>query len=103
MSESQTQTQAQTSRDDHPDDFERELAELPPSAKLVYKILEYEGGQTQAQLAEQSRLPVRTVRYALRKLETIDAVDDRPNLEDARQSIYSTAAPDTPEVTADGA
>ena len=38
---------------------------LPPSAKLVYKILSYEGNLTQKEIISSSNLPERTVRYAL--------------------------------------
>ena len=62
--------------------------DLPPSAKLVYKVLEYEGELTQAEIASESRLCPRTVRYALGKLEARDVVDSRIHLEDARQSVY---------------
>ena len=63
-------------------------ADLPPSAKLVYKVLEYEGELTQADIAAESRLCPRTVRYALGKLEDRDVVESRVHLEDARQSVY---------------
>ncbi|GAA0196416.1 ArsR family transcriptional regulator [Haladaptatus pallidirubidus] len=42
------------------------LADLTPSAKLVVKTLEYnDDALTQSELADKSRLPARTVRYAL--------------------------------------
>ncbi|MFQ3284558.1 MAG: hypothetical protein ACI944_001276, partial [Natronomonas sp.] len=37
-------------------DNESAVASLPPSAKLVYKTLQYEGAMTQAQLADASLL-----------------------------------------------
>lgn len=64
------------------------LAELPPSSKLVFKVLEYEGSMTQEEIAVESRLCSRTVRYALGKLEDQDLVTSRVYLEDARQSKY---------------
>ncbi|SDQ94373.1 MarR family transcriptional regulator [Natronobacterium texcoconense] len=64
------------------------ISELPPSAKLVYKVLEYEDPLTQEQIAAESRLCSRTVRYALDKLEGAELVDSRVCLEDARQSKY---------------
>lgn len=64
------------------------LTELPPSAKLVYKVLEYEGSMTQEEIAGESRLCPRTVRYALGKLEDEELVTSRVYLEDARQSKY---------------
>ncbi|QLK26743.1 MarR family transcriptional regulator [Natrinema zhouii] len=67
---------------------DRTLADLPPSAKLVYKVLEYEGPMTQERIAAESRLCPRTVRYALGKLEDGGIVTSRVCLEDARQSTY---------------
>ncbi|WP_027119299.1 ATP-binding protein [Natronorubrum tibetense] len=64
------------------------LTELPPSSKLVYKVLEYEGSMTQEEIAGESRLCSRTVRYALGKLEDAELVTSRVYLEDARQSKY---------------
>jgi len=65
------------------------LDSLAPSAKLVAKTLEYEGGLSQAELAEQTRLPERTVRSGIRDLETIDVIRSRPSFMDARKRIYS--------------
>ena len=67
------------------------LIELPPSSKLVYKVLEYEGSMTQEEIAAESRLCARTVRYALGKLEDEGLVTSRVHLEDARQSKYRLA------------
>ena len=65
------------------------LKELPPSAKLVLKVLQYNDALTQNQLAEETLLPPRTVRYALTRLEEIDAVDSRFSFADARKRLYS--------------
>lgn len=70
------------------------IASLPPSAKLVYKTLQYEGPMTQAQLADASLLPQRTVRHALKKLEDVDAVEESVYLMDARKSNYRLADTD---------
>ncbi|ELY54724.1 MULTISPECIES: hypothetical protein [Natronococcus] len=64
------------------------VSELPPSSKLVYKVLEYEGAMTQEEIALESRLCPRTVRYALGTLMDHDVVDSRVSLADARQSKY---------------
>ncbi|MCU4754188.1 MarR family transcriptional regulator [Halobacteria archaeon AArc-curdl1] len=64
------------------------LEDLPPSAKLVYKVLEYEGAMTQGELARASRLCSRTVRYAITKLEANEVIASRVSLADARRSIY---------------
>ena len=65
------------------------VAELPPSAKLVAKVLEYNERLTQSQLTEETMLPPRTVRYALTRLEEIDAVDSRFSFTDARKRVYT--------------
>ena len=65
--------------------------DLPPSAKLVYKVLEYEAPLTQAELAAESRLCPRTVRYALGRLEEQGVVTSHACLADARQSKYRIA------------
>jgi DNA-binding transcriptional regulator LsrR (DeoR family) len=67
------------------------VRELPPSAKLVYKTLEYEGGLTQSQLATETMLPPRTVRDALSRLEDADIVEERIFIPDARKSTYALA------------
>ena len=75
-------------------DTDSEVASLPPSAKLVYKTLEYEGPLTQSQLAEESLLPQRTVRHALGKLEDADVVEESVYLMDARKSNYKISSAD---------
>lgn len=65
------------------------VAELPPSAKLVAKVLEYNGRLTQSQLAEETMLPSRTVRYALTRLEEVGGVDSRFSFTDARKRVYT--------------
>ena len=67
------------------------VRELPPSAKLVAKALEYNERLTQSQLAEETLLPARTVRYALSRLEECDAVDSRFSFTDARKRVYTLA------------
>jgi DNA-binding MarR family transcriptional regulator len=70
------------------------LRDLPPSAKLVAKTLEYEGDLTQSDLVESTLLPDRTVRYALRELESAGLVTSRISFVDARQRIYSLVPED---------
>jgi len=65
------------------------VTDLPPSAKLVAKSLEYQGSQTQSQLAEETLLPARTVRYALSRLEDVGVVESRFSFADARKRVYS--------------
>lgn len=67
------------------------VADLPPSAKLVAKVLEYNDKLTQSQLAEETMLPSRTVRYALTRLEEAGAVNSRFSFTDARKRVYTLA------------
>ncbi|MFB6113856.1 MAG: MarR family transcriptional regulator [Halodesulfurarchaeum sp.] len=67
------------------------LEDLPPSAKLVFKVLEYDGPLTQKGIVEESKLSARTVRYALDRLEDCDLVDERVHFKDARQHLYEVA------------
>jgi DNA-binding MarR family transcriptional regulator len=55
----------------------------------VAKTLEYNDALTQSQLAEETLLPPRTVRYALNRLEDVDVVSSRFSFADARKRIYT--------------
>lgn len=69
-------------------EFRDRLRELPPSAKLIAKVLETETPLSQGQLAEESLLPDRTVRYALNRLEETELVGSRYSFRDARKQVY---------------
>ncbi|WP_144901879.1 helix-turn-helix domain-containing protein [Halobellus captivus] len=69
-------------------EYRERLRELPPSAKLVAKVLESDAPLSQGQLAEESLLPDRTVRYALNRLEDADLVGSRYSFKDARKQVY---------------
>ena len=62
---------------------------LPPSAKRVYSVLRSSGPLTQKEIAHQSRLPARTVRYALDRLKGEDMLIERFYFKDTRQRLYS--------------
>ncbi|MFC6826376.1 MULTISPECIES: MarR family transcriptional regulator [Halopelagius] len=81
---------AETTREDplSESEFRERLRELPPSAKLVAKVLESDAPLSQGQLAEESLLPDRTVRYALNRLEDADLVGSRYSFKDARKQVY---------------
>ena len=68
--------------------FER-LVDLPPSAKLVYKVLEAEAPLTQRQIRERALLPARTTRDALTKLKDEEIVEERMYVPDARKRLYA--------------
>jgi len=72
-------------------EFRDRLRELPPSAKLVATVLDGASPLSQGQLAEESLLPDRTVRYALNRLEEEDLVDSRYSFHDARKQVYFLA------------
>jgi predicted transcriptional regulator len=69
-----------------------DIDDLPPSAKLVFKVLEYKGSLTQKQIVEESMLSARTVRYALERLEELGVVEENVYFADARQNLYEINA-----------
>jgi predicted transcriptional regulator len=82
---------------------EEALVDLPPSAKLVFKVLEYNGTLTQKGIVEESMLSARTVRYALERLEEIGAIDEDVYFADARQNLYELTPGTAAEADADTA
>ena len=64
------------------------ICDLPPSAKLVLKVLEYSGSHTQKEIVQRSRLSSRTVRSALERLTDVGAVEEEVYIPDARQRLY---------------
>ncbi|MFB6162391.1 MAG: MarR family transcriptional regulator [Halococcoides sp.] len=76
---------------------EEGIEDLPPSAKLVYKVLEYNGPLTQKGIVQESMLSARTVRYALERLEDADVVEEDIYFADARQNIYELTTEETEE------
>ena len=64
------------------------LSELPPSAKLVYKVLEYDAPLTQLQLMERTRLTKRTTRHAISILADANVVAEEVYPPDARMRQY---------------
>jgi DNA-binding MarR family transcriptional regulator len=67
---------------------EETIYDLPPSSKLVLKVLEQGETLTQREIADETRLPQRTVRNSLKRLIEVGLVEERPYFRDARQSIY---------------
>jgi len=64
------------------------LTDLPPSAKLVFKVLEYDSPLTQAQLRDRTRLSKRTTRHGLSLLKDAGVIEERVYIPDARKRIY---------------
>ncbi|HII98834.1 MAG TPA: winged helix-turn-helix transcriptional regulator [Methanoregula sp.] len=71
----------------------RRIGHLPPSAKLVYKVLENGSQLTQKDLIRETSLPSRTVRYALNRLKDEQFLIERHYFVDARQSLYGLIQP----------
>ncbi|GAA0210892.1 MarR family transcriptional regulator [Halobaculum roseum] len=83
-------------------DLREAVADLPPSAKLVFVVLENHERLTQSALAEETLLPQRTVRYALDELREAGVLHEQLNIMDARQRFYSLAdAEESADDTAD--
>jgi hypothetical protein len=76
--------------------FER-LLNLPPSSKLVYKVLEDESPLTQRGIRERALLPARTTRDALAKLKDADLVEEQLYVPDARKRLYAPRSIADPE------
>jgi hypothetical protein len=68
------------------------LDRLPPSAKLVFKVLEPGRLLTQKDIIAKTYLPARTVRYALTRLKKENLLLERFYFQDARQSLYGLNA-----------
>ena len=64
------------------------FAELPPSAKLVCRVLEVDGPVTLQSICEQTGLVESTTRYALGHLSKAEVLVSRPDPLDARQRLY---------------
>jgi len=84
-----TMSTSESARTQEVEDRRDAIRDLPPSAKLVAKVLEYNDTLSQGQIAEETLLPPRTVRYALTRLEEEDAVESRFSFSDARRRLYS--------------
>jgi DNA-binding MarR family transcriptional regulator len=65
------------------------IQELPPSAKLVIKVLEYNDALTQGELVDETLLPPRTVRFAVSRLDEVGVIESRFSFTDARKRLYS--------------
>lgn len=66
----------------------QEIASMPPSAKFVMRVLEELGQASVFEIAQNTALPLRTVRHALRVLVTLGVVNRTRDLKDARKNTY---------------
>ena len=81
------------------DTGEQKLLDLPPSAKLVFIVIEQEQPLTHKQIVEKTRLSERTTRYALDRLKEVNAIDGEINLADLRQILYTTQNASSTEIS----
>ncbi len=65
------------------------LEGLPPSAKLVAKVLEREGELSQEEISRRARLSGSTARDALRELADEGVVEAEVDSSDGRRLVYS--------------
>ncbi len=75
-------------------DILEDLAQdLPPSAKLVLKVLEYHEKLTARQITEETMLSARTVRHALSILMAEGLVKKHLSLRDSRRGLFMAVKP----------
>jgi DNA-binding MarR family transcriptional regulator len=70
------------------DDKRQQFRDLPPSSKLVALVLANRSKLSHKEIAEQTLLPERTVRYGISCLEDCDLVTTVYCLDDARRRLY---------------
>ena len=64
------------------------MDQLPPSSKIILRILGTEGAMTHKEIVKKTHCHPRTVRYALRKLKERKLLIEKMNMQDMRQIIY---------------
>jgi DNA-binding MarR family transcriptional regulator len=75
---------------------------LPPSSKIVLRVLDREGAMTHKEIVRKTRCSPRTIRYALKKLKERKLLIEKMNMQDLRQIIYQYRLNSLPETgTAD--
>jgi transcription initiation factor IIE alpha subunit len=65
-----------------------QFSELPCSAKLVYKVLEHKKRATFQELKEETQLPERTIRHALKLLKANGFIEVEICIWDLRKKYY---------------
>ena len=71
------------------------LEGLPPSAKLVYAVLEEDGPMTQKAIVDATELAPSTVHDALERLAALGVVEEQFYVADGRQDLYVVSRPPT--------
>lgn len=65
-----------------------QLPKLPKSSKRLIAVLAESGQLTQKQLINKVKMPAKTVRYALKRLDESNLIVSIPNLQDMRSMFY---------------
>jgi len=65
-----------------------ETTRLPKSSKRLVAILSERGQMTQKELIQAVKMPAKTVRYALKRLNEASLIVATPNLQDMRSMFY---------------
>ena len=68
---------------------EGSFEDMPPSAKLVAKVIEHEGAMDAGEISDAARLPQSTTRNALNRLVDEGVVDVSVGSGDGRRLVYS--------------
>ncbi len=80
----------------------RAMNPLPPSSKIVLRVLGREGAMTHKEIVRKTHCSPRTIRYALKKLKERKLLIEKMNMQDLRQIIYQYRMSSLPETgTAD--
>lgn len=82
-----------------PEDRRSVLEDSPPSVKLLHFVLRRDGASTKETLAEQTLLPERTLRYALRRMDeeglvTVEPADEPSEVRYAAEQIAGLSSDD---------
>ena len=65
-----------------------DVQELPKSSQKIYEIVKKKGPLTQKDVIEESDIPARTARYAIKRLIELGLIVKRSNLSDMRSVFY---------------
>jgi len=58
-----------------------------PSTRLVIRVLEESGWMTPKEIVHRTKLPPRTVKYAIKQLKNSRILEEKPNWDDLRSKL----------------
>ncbi len=65
----------------------------------MLKVLQLNGWMTQEEIVEETYLPSRTVKYAIKNLREYQMLQEKPNLDDLRRKYYRLNGQNLPRQT----